>query len=617
MRDSYAPITDALALIRQGRGAEGMDRLRAIVASDAYDKSLRIEAGRTLSELLLRHGRTDEAADCLEEVLALYAPSTPEAHADKAALHNTAGSLRVESDPTAAVRHHRAALELFETTSAAHPSDELTEAIANTHLALAEAHFKKKDYYHAKKHYRSALQQLFALGRPGTASRKANAHFHLGYIAIEENNTSEAQRQLLKALDLYKALASEDLEAFGPFLGATYTNLGVAARLEDRLGAAIQYYEEAAAVYQQLAHRHPSLFRPYYAATLNTLGGLYTQRKDLRDDDPLEPVTLVGLGILSRRDPSADADASRQRRRQYHEKALEYYLQALDQYQQLADEAPDIYTAHIAALLHNIATAYDEYQQPDKALEYYERALHLRRRLAERAPEFIVDVAATILNMVTLYQSLLEQRRDIAYKAPAIRLLAEARQYLARADARLPAVDTMRSEAAYFEDYFRRVDAQYIDRLDIRHRLRQLHEAVETAETPEERFRRQEAVVDLLRSACHRHPDDERFQSDLVHALTNAAWYALLAGRPDEGLRRADEGLRQAPAEPALRMNRAHALLLLGRESEARAAYQELITANPSHYHPLIRKDLWTLTSRGLLPHIPPWLDALHPRPHT
>jgi tetratricopeptide (TPR) repeat protein len=76
-------------------------------------------------------------------------------------------------------------------------------------------------------------------------------------------------------------------------------------------------------------------------------------------------------------------------------------------------------------------------------------------------------------------------------------------------------------------------------------------------------------IVHLLRENKH----DADSATTLEGAYTSLSWYQLLGGDFAGALASTDEALRLDPTEPAATMNRAHALLFLGREKEAEAVY--------------------------------------------
>jgi tetratricopeptide (TPR) repeat protein len=76
-------------------------------------------------------------------------------------------------------------------------------------------------------------------------------------------------------------------------------------------------------------------------------------------------------------------------------------------------------------------------------------------------------------------------------------------------------------------------------------------------------------IAHLLRENKH----DADSTKTLEEAYTSLSWYQLLSGDFAGALTSTEEALKLDPTEPAATMNRAHALLFLGREKEAEAVY--------------------------------------------
>lgn len=86
-------------------------------------------------------------------------------------------------------------------------------------------------------------------------------------------------------------------------------------------------------------------------------------------------------------------------------------------------------------------------------------------------------------------------------------------------------------------------------------------------------------------------------------ALTGEAWYALFADKPEAALAASERAVSLAPGETEIEINRAHALLFLGRADAAQAIYLSrkgtTLTA-PTKWEHVIAKDFADLRQRGL-----------------
>jgi predicted Zn-dependent protease len=61
--------------------------------------------------------------------------------------------------------------------------------------------------------------------------------------------------------------------------------------------------------------------------------------------------------------------------------------------------------------------------------------------------------------------------------------------------------------------------------------------------------------------------------NDYWNAVDATTWSGILAGKPDEATKLAEDGLKMDPSQVRLDIRRAHAYLLLGRYEEAKVIY--------------------------------------------
>jgi tetratricopeptide (TPR) repeat protein len=113
-------------------------------------------------------------------------------------------------------------------------------------------------------------------------STRASLRFNAASPTISLNNLSiwlsalgrreEALEALQEAVQVYRALAQRNPDAFQPDLAGSLNNLGIRlselGRREEALGAS----HEAVQVYRTLAQRNPGAFQPNLAASLSNLG---------------------------------------------------------------------------------------------------------------------------------------------------------------------------------------------------------------------------------------------------------------------------------------------------------------------------------------------------------
>jgi CHAT domain-containing protein len=168
-----------------------------------------------------------------------------------------------------------------------------------------------------------------------------------------------------EALAIYRQLAQQQPEEYEPYLAATLNGLGTALRGLRRWEAAVEAYEEALAIYRQLAQQQPQVYEPDVAGTLTNLGIALSDWRRL-------------------------------------EAAVEAYQQALAIYRRLAQQQPEVYEPDVAMTLNNLGTALSDWRRLEAAVEAYEEALAIRRRLAQQQPQvYEPDVAMTLNNLGT------------------------------------------------------------------------------------------------------------------------------------------------------------------------------------------------------------------------
>ena len=83
-------------------------------------------------------------------------------------------------------------------------------------------------------------------------------------------------------------------------------------------------------------------------------------------------------------------------------------------------------------------------------------------------------------------------------------------------------------------------------------------------------------------------------------AFGNVAWYALLARNPAKALFAASQALAITPDEAWVRINLAHALLLLGRAAEAKALYEQVSAIPNKPWRQIIVEDFGKLRKAGV-----------------
>ncbi len=109
----------------------------------------------------------------------------------------------------------------------------------------------------------------------------------------------EAVAVYQEALALYRELAQQQPEVYTPEVARTLTNLGVALDELRRYDEAVAAYQEALALYRELAQQQPEVYIPDVAMTLNNLGNAL---RSLRRYDEAEQAYREAQALLQNYD---------------------------------------------------------------------------------------------------------------------------------------------------------------------------------------------------------------------------------------------------------------------------------------------------------------------------
>ncbi len=234
----------------------------------------------------------------------------------------------------------------------------------------------------------------------------------LGNLSVHLSDLGEREAALAatqEAVELHRALADLEPDAFTSHLARSLTNLGVDLSALGRREEALAATQEAVELRRALADAHPDVFTPDLARSLINLGGdladlglqeealAVTQEatehfRDLARDRPDAfthnlAVSLNNLGKML-------SDVGR------HEAALAAIQEAVQLYRNLTDTHPDAFTHHLARSLNNLGNALSAVGQREEALSVTQEAVEFRRALARARPEaFSADLAASLNNL--------------------------------------------------------------------------------------------------------------------------------------------------------------------------------------------------------------------------
>ena len=431
---------------------------------------------------------------------------------------------------------------------------------------------------------------------PAWQAELAGVANNLSVRLSEAGRRSEALAPAQEAVELYRALARQNPDAFQPDLAMSLNNLATFLSELGRRSEALAPAQEAVELYRALARQNPDAFQPDLAMSLNNLATF--------------------LSELGRRS-----------------EALAPAQEAVELYRALARQNPDAFQPDLASSLNNLAIRLSALGRRAEALAPAQEAVDLRRALARQNPDAFQPALASSLNNLAIRLSALGRRAEAL--APAQEAV-DLRRALARQnpDAFQPDLAmSLNNLAKFLSELGRRAEAlaPAQEAVDLRRALaRQNPDAFQPdlamslnnlAKFLSELGRRAEALapaqeaVELYRALARQNPD--AFQPDLAGSLNNLAKFLSALGRRSEALAPAQEAveLRRALArqnpdafQPDLAMslnNLATFLSALGRRAEALAPAQEavelyraLARQNPDAFQPDLARSLNNLAIR-------------------
>ncbi len=514
-------------------------------------------------------------------------------------LSNLAMLARMRQDHLQAITLYQKSLKLLNSMEEQSPIQEQNKA--EIQYNLADLLYQTGQLRQAKNAYLEALK--FYEKNDKFTELTARIYFQLANVYMDQHNMYDSQRYFIKAMRIFDALSQENPAYYLPLLASVYNNLAVVAKTMYKYDDAAGYYKRTLKVYEQLLDIDRKLYLPFYANTLNGLGIVYTEQMEVRDDYDSGGLSgFSGAGIFS---TNAIKEEEKEKNRQYRlQQAETYFKRALLLYREMAVDEPEKYQHYVANVLHNLAVLYDENKKFNIAQVYYKDAINLREKLSRQANVFIPDLIASMMNLITMNQYLLEATGDINYKKQSIELLEKVNKYLAQVDHKLPVIESMKSDWSYFSNYFNEVDEAYVDIIVQINKTNVIKEKITETLDPREKMHWQEKILDILSSLKEKYPDNNKVNESLALALTDYSWYAMRAGE----FAKAKQALKSVPDLPVVSLtkaiNEAHLQLLQGDKDKALQAYQNLKDQKDLQNEPaykIMKLDWETMVRDGLI----------------
>ena len=211
------------------------------------------------------------------------------------------------------------------------------------------------------------LEVLSYLREQGDLPNVATTLNNLANLHSDTHDFKAAEKEYQEALAIYKELAQSTPEAYLPDVAMTLNNLAVLHKDTHDFKAAEEEYREALGIRRELAKTTPEAYLPYVAGTLNNLANLHRNTHDF-------------------------------------EAAEEEYQEALGIRRELAKTTPEAYLPNVATTLNNLAILHCYIHDFKAAEKEYQEALAKYRELARTTPEaYLPYVAITLYNMAILF----------------------------------------------------------------------------------------------------------------------------------------------------------------------------------------------------------------------
>ena len=266
------------------------------------------------------------------------------------------------------------------------------------------------------------------------AERNLKNIFAFAHFLQEHNQNNKATPLYEEALAIYRQLAEVNPQTYLPDVGMILNNFGILQSYKNEFAKAEKSYEEALAIYRQLAEVNPQIYSPDVGMTLNNLAALQysknefakaeksyeealTIRRQLAEVNPQTYLPDVGMTLNNL--------ANLQRYKNEFAKAEKSYEEALAIRRQLAEVNPQTYLPYVATTLNNLGLLQKAKNEFAKAEKSYEEALTNYRQLAEVNPQtYLPYVAGTQINMAILHlQSKSNKARSFELVDEAIMIL--------------------------------------------------------------------------------------------------------------------------------------------------------------------------------------------------
>ncbi|MDZ7614502.1 MAG: hypothetical protein U5K51_12955 [Flavobacteriaceae bacterium] len=137
---------------------------------------------------------------------------------------------------------------------------------------------------------------------------------------------------------------------------------------------------------------------------------------------------------------------------------------------------------------------------------------------AEQPDSFNADVCATILNLIEIYYSKLENTLDHAFTKKSIGLLKELDGLLPTLNEELPVVKSMISDHQYYTDFFNHVKNEDLAFNRAIRNNELITEKIYDTKAPEQKTALQQEIVSALEAINEQYPESDKIKNELAYA---------------------------------------------------------------------------------------------------
>ena len=230
----------------------------------------------------------------------------------------------------------------------------------------------------------------------------------LGGLLCERGSLNHGIELLEEAVDLYRRLAAEQRQAYGPLLGLALRNLSLALSRTGRTSEALEGTKEAVEIWRDAAATNPA----YYENLASAQGDLSEWLLDLGDSD--QATSFARAAVDARRqiaDTNSAAEStlasallvlgSRLQLAERHAEALDAVQEAVSIYRQLA-RSETAYELGLALALSVLGTYMSSGEGDGDSEVPAREAVTILARLCSRSPTHELHLAEALNNLAVL-----------------------------------------------------------------------------------------------------------------------------------------------------------------------------------------------------------------------